>query len=237
MNITKEFLIDNDIITMFFTTKEGDINCVLRKKNKNLFFFDLCDEYSGDEKTLVLTITSKKNEKIEVTELIASVYESGVDYIIATIENLSNNYLGTFFDKIEKIDLQDEKYGRRQEERIKIGQTNYKLFGINSPEQKIYCENIKFINPCVIIDVSIHGICIITNYDNLLKKIENFNIHLSFINPIQTVNLKVHKVNVRLKKTPNTMYAIISCQLLEPINYIWKERVMEIIEKLNIENK
>ena len=132
---------------------------------------------------------------------------------------------------LSRLDLQDEKYGRRKEPRIKLGKEKSLLFGLSSAEQKLFSKSAKIIQPCAIIDASIHGICVITPYENpAFKNIENFNIHLSFINPEQTVILQAHKVSSKINDTQNKVFSTISCQLLEPINYIWKERVIKMIE-------
>ena len=76
-----------------------------------------------------------------------------------------------------------------------------------------------------------HGICIITPFDNpIFKTLENFSIQLSFNNPEQTVILQCHKVHTKLSNTEHRVFSTLSCQLLEPIHYAWKERVMQMLE-------
>ena len=79
--------------------------------------------------------------------------------------------------------------------------------------------------------MSLHGICIITPfYNDFSKKLDNFIIQVSFSNPEQNVLLQAHKVHTKLNHSENKTFATISCQLLEPINYIWKERVIKMLE-------
>ena len=85
--------------------------------------------------------------------------------------------------------------------------------------------------PCAVVDASLHGICIITPCsDHRMKDCDSFNVMLNFVSPEQTIVLKCHKVHAQLKKTESKIYARISCQLLEPIHFAWKERVITLLE-------
>ena len=114
---------------------------------------------------------------------------------------------------------------------IAIGKLNAQLFGLQTLEQKILTG--ERTHPCVIIDASLHGLCIITPFNNdISKKLDNFVIQVFFSNPEQNILLQAHKVHTKLKHTENKTFATISCQLLEPINYIWKERVIKMLETI-----
>ena len=63
-----------------------------------------------------------------------------------------------------------------------------------------------------------------------MRDCDSFNVMLNFVNPEQTIVLKCHKVHAQLKKTESKIYARISCQLLEPIHFAWKERVIKLLE-------
>ena len=129
------------------------------------------------------------------------------------------------------MEYQDEKYGRRKEPRVHIGKEKATQFGLTSIEQKLFSHQAKIIQPCAISDVSLHGICIITPFDDhQFKNIKNFNIQITFSEPNQTVNLEAHKVHTKLNHITNKTFATISCQLLEPISYVWKERVIKMLE-------
>ena len=92
-------------------------------------------------------------------------------------------------------------------------------------------NGIKIQQPCAVVDASIHGICIITPCtDQRMKDCDSFNVMLNFVNPEQAIVLKCHKVHAQLKKTESKIYARISCQLLEPIHFVWKERVIKLLE-------
>ena len=233
MTITKEFLIDSGIISMNIIKYVFNINCILIKSEKNTLLFN----YSGTESfykndKVFLNILYKGTSGIpETSKTELLVTEAGRDYIQTDIIT-ADDFFSEFQKKLSFLEYQDEKYGRRKEPRISVGKNNFEAFGLTSVEQKIFSETARIIQPCAILDVSFHGICIITPFENkAFKNIENFNIHLSFLNPVQTVILMAHKVHSKLKSTEdNNVFATISCQLLEPINYIWKERVIKILE-------
>lgn len=231
MNITKELLDDFSVIAMFFSTGKNDINCILKKTNNGIYLFNFTGNYvfAAGEK-IELRISFRKKNEVSVSKADIKVIESGLNYVLGTITDFDEN-ISELIAKIHSLEFNDEKYGRRKENRIAIGKENSALFGLSSVEQKLLSKTAKIIQPCAVLDASIHGICIVTPFDNqAFKNVENFNICLSFINPEQTVILQAHKVHSKLNTTNSRTFATISCQLLEPINYIWKERVIKMIE-------
>ena len=202
--------------------------------DKGKIVFSLHNNITADNR-ISLQVVIQEDEGSFISEVQAlNIIEKDSNYIIATVKNEEQKHNKTIMKLLEllsRLDLQDEKYGRRKEPRIKLGKEKSLLFGLSSAEQKLFSKSAKIIQPCAIIDASIHGICVITPYENpAFKNIENFNIHLSFINPEQTVILQAHKVSSKINDTQNKVFSTISCQLLEPINYIWKERIIKMIE-------
>ena len=235
MTVTKEILQDLKIISMNLIN-ESDVlfPCIITKYDKGKLVFSLHNNVITDNR-ISLQVVVQEDEGNFINEVQALyIIEKDSNYIIATIkteEQKHNKTIMNLLELLSRLDLQDEKYGRRKEPRIKLGKEKSLLFGLSSAEQKLFSKSAKIIQPCAIIDASIHGICIITPYENpAFKNIENFNIHLSFINPEQTVILQAHKVSSKINDTQNKVFSTISCQLLEPINYIWKERVIKMIE-------
>lgn len=101
-------------------------------------------------------------------------------------------------------------------------------------EQKMSFSNQFF--PCVIIDVSIHGICLIAPYSPFYaKELENFLVSMNFVKENCFVTLKVHKVHSRLIKTQTGSYVKLSCQILEPIHFLWREKVISMIKNIEKE--
>lgn len=161
-----------------------------------------------------------------------AVIESGEDFCDIEISGSEKKEKTVaFISALEELDEKYTKYGRRKEERVEIGKRNSAKFGLSYPEQTVFINGIKAQQPCAVVDASIHGICIITPCaDQRIKDCGSFNVMLNFTNPEQTVVLKCHKVHSQLKKTESKTYARISCQLLEPVHFAWKERVIRMLE-------
>ncbi|MDE6245889.1 MAG: hypothetical protein K2M50_09590, partial [Treponemataceae bacterium] len=106
-------------------------------------------------------------------------------------------------------------------------------FGLESPEQKVFVRSKKIIQPCAIVDASIHGVCIITPFSDGFKDVENFCVKVGFSSPVESAIMEAHKVHSRLVKTERSVFAKVSAQLLEPISHIWKGRVARLIEELD----
>lgn len=232
MNITKEFLDGLNLVSLFFTQEQNDINCVLKRSEKGVLFFNFTGDFKFAEgERLPLSATFQKEAALTVSRAEFKILESGLDWILGTVEKCEND-LREVLERISFLERQDEKYGRRKERRVKIGKENFLAFGLSSPEQKLFSKAAKIIQPCAIVDASIHGVCVVTPFENpLFKNIDNFNVHLSFVNPEQTVLLQAHTVLLRIDNANGKTFATISCQLLEPIHYVWKERVINLLEK------
>lgn len=232
MNITKEFLDGLNLVSLFFTQGKNDINCVLKRSEKGVLFFNFTGDFKFAEgERLPLSATFQKEAALTVSRADFKIIESGLDWILGTAENCEND-LREVLERISFLEERYEKYGRRKERRVKIGKENSLAFGLSSPEQKLFSKAAKIIQPCAIVDASIHGVCIVTPFENpLFKNIDNFNLHISFVNPEQAVLLQAHKVLLRLDNANGRTFATISCQLLEPIHYVWKERVVNLLEK------
>ena len=122
-----------------------------------------------------------------------------------------------------------ESFGRRKEERVKIGKEKAKSFGLASVEQTVFFPASRTEQPCVVLDASVHGVCVITPKTPSTGKEENFCVKISFEKPAQTIVLRAHKVYSKITKTERASFATLSCQLLEPVHVVWKERVIALI--------
>lgn len=214
--------------------------------NENYMVFPI--EYH--DFTFSLSVSSKiknlfRNKKIDLQ---ISFFEKQTIEFVANLESFSDDTLTIFvekdnssleakdfLEKIELFDYQDDFYSkRRSENRFPIGKEHYKDFGLSSVEQAIFIPQMKFVQPCAIVDVSFHGLQIITPYDNQTIKKENlFFVKLDFV-PKELVVVKIHKVNARLNNIGEKTYANISCQLLEPINFSWKRRIIQMLKNTNV---
>ncbi len=234
MTITKELLCQLHFISMDLILGNQDYLVSLFRQNNDEWELKLSNKL---ELKNIQTVTLKLIFDDYQTECSVLIKETGEDFIIVNKpERNDDMILQQFIQQLNKIEYNNEKYGRRKEERIRIGLEKYKDFNLSKPEQTIIIEENRYINQCAIVDVSLHGIQIVTPYMKPIEKTNNFFISVSFINPSETIIINLHKVYTRLTKINNRIYANLSCQILEPVNYIWKERVINIIQIQNTIN-
>ena len=230
MKITKELLEHLKVKTISLDNCGENVLCFLERIDNGKWTF-----------SITRAIDLSKNKKLsflinfyeyETSILCAKLIDSGEDWceVIPEKENIDSR-LALFLSMISKTEAKYESFGRRKEARVKIGKEKFDDFGLGSLKQKVFLSGAKFLQPCVVLDASVHGICIITQETPAIKNEENISIKLSFQNPEQTVILNAHKVYSRLSKTRTKSFLTLSCQLLEPIHFAWKERIISMIEK------
>lgn len=226
MKINKEILEYLKITSISITKDNRDYICYLINQDNNIWTFNLANPISFENIEVSIKINIDSHLIQFNAKIINCINESNfVDIELPHIEDI---YFMHLYNTLALLEYQDKKYGRRQEKRIEIGFDNSKKFGFKTPEQLIIIEN--NIQPCAIIDVSIHGICIITQLNISTRNLSNFLISLSFESPDQRVLLQVHKVHEKIISTKNKKFTQISCQILAPINFIWKDRVIKLLE-------
>ena len=227
MKITKELLEHLNVITISLNNKNNDILCFLDRIEKNVWTFLISEKQTFEQNDLAFKIVF--NQENKPCKFKAEISEFGENWI-TVIPYKSNNSRFIIFQKVlSDMEEKYELYGRRKEERIKIGKAQFKTFGLASIQQQVFVHGIKFIQPCVVLDASLHGICIITTSTPLIQNEETFFIKLMFEQPIYTVILKAHKVYSRLNKTDSKTFITLSCQLLEPIHFEWKNRIIKML--------
>lgn len=251
MTVSKELIQDLNIISMtlqFFKKKSyfasdlklvKQISCVLTKYEKGFFQFNLLENLEKTEFDEVkINICVQESDVVFNSETaILKLEEKGLTWLSAKLISNSPKTIKRLLDNLAILEKQEEKFGRRKEPRIKISKENFMQLGLNSIEQKVFSKSAKVILPCALIDISVHGLCIITPFENpTFKNLENFNIQVSFLHPEQTIILQCHKVHSKLNNTENRIFATLSCQLLEPIHYVWKERILKMLENENFGN-
>ena len=230
MNITKEILEWLKVSSIAIRKDGADIMSFLTRFTSEIWTLTMLQKHDflqNEKISVQINFTDGESE-----EFIGTVIESGEDFCDIRISGSEKKEkTAAFISALENLDEKYIKYGRRKEERIEIGKRNSEKFGLSSPEQTVFVNGIKMQQPCAVVDASIHGICIITPCtDQRMKDCDSFNVMLNFVNPEQTIVLKCHKVHAQLKKTESKIYARISCQLLEPIHFAWKERVIKLLE-------
>lgn len=230
MNITKELLSYLKVVSTNLVINEKDNLCFIERQEKDAWSLRLQDRLSdckeGDSAFLKIRFANEASEYSPVT-----IKEIGIDYCEVTIPSLKSE-LNTqkIVQKFFNLEYKDEQYGHRKEKRLSIGTVNSEKFCLARPEQQFYLPSAKTVQVCAIKDASVHGICVVTNYHNDMRVNDVFNVLVSFKNPDEKILLKAHKVHVKLNDTSegNTM-ATISCQLLEPVHFRWKERVIAML--------
>ena len=231
MKITKE-LLEHLKVNSFSLEKDGrDILCHLDRVEKGLWTFTLPNAQNLRIGEIAeVTVLFEREEMTSV--LYAEIKDFGENWIcVCPEENAATDRLSAFYKIIRDMEEKYETFGRRKENRIKIGKENARKFGLSKLEQEIFLQGVKLLQPCVVLDASVHGICVITLETPFIKKEETFCIRLSFQNPEQTVILRAHKVYSRLSKTEQKTFTTLSCQLLEPIHFAWKDRVIAMISE------
>lgn len=230
MTINKELCNKLQLINSDLLINDREILCYLEKQNKEKWTFHTSTELDldKDQKSIIV----KMNYVNYITQFTGTILEAGNDYIVlCKPQDSQDPYIKDTIEALDKIEKNDEKYGQRKEQRIKIGIKKSKDFGLKSPEQVFVLERERYSGPCAIVDASIHGVQILAPYSSILRNINNFNMLISFENPNQHIILDLHKVNIKLTKNNDKTYANISCQIMEPISYIWKERLIKLLNE------
>ena len=229
MKVTKEILNNFKVVSISYLSGSKDTLCALDRIEGGAWTLSFAKKPKAKTGSDVrLRFVFDGADGFEETS--ARVLDSGGDWIKIRLYDGGGEGISRLATGLVEMEKKIETFGRRKEERIKIGKEKFKNFGLSRIEQSLFFAGIKAVQPCVVLDASVHGICVVTTETPALKREENFSIKLSFDNPLQTVSLKAHKVYSRLTKTESKTFATVSCQLLEPIHFAWKERVIKMIE-------
>ena len=230
MKITKELLEHLKVRSMSLTSGKANLLCFLERVEKGKWTFSLpnkTDFAKGEKITINIVFYEEEQGEIHAT-----VDDFGEDWLTIMPENLSENTrVNAFLTMLGEMESKYETFGRRRETRIRIGKERYRELGLSRLEQVLFLPGIKLQQPCAVLDASVHGICVITPHTKPVQDEENFCVKLTFTNPEETVILQAHKVYSRLDKTEGKTFATLSCQLLEPIHFAWKERVIGLLTK------
>lgn len=229
MKVTKELLEHLKVRSISIIHDGTNRLCFLDRIEKGTFTFSTAQKIGlmKGEKISFQVDFFDEGGKIE-----AELTDFGEDWLTVVPETeTENTRVKAFLTIIADMEAKYESFGRRKEERVKIGKEKYADFGLSGIEQTVFLPGIKLAQPCVVLDASVHGICVITPRTKAIQEEEIFCIKLNFKNPEQSIILKAHKVYSRQNKTNDKIFCTLSCQLLEPVHFAWKERVIAIIEK------
>ena len=228
MKMSKDLLEHLKITSLLININDKDYLVYFQKYEKNRWTLFLPNEINLEENDLVLQINFHNETQFVFS---AEIIEKGSDYCIIQVpDNIDDYEFQKMIKTLYELEYKDDKFGRRKEIRLKIGKENYKDFGLSGLQQSVFLRGNTQAQPCVVVDASIHGICLITPYISG-EHYENFYVKLNFSSPDQNILLQLHKVNIKINTVGNENYATISCQLLEPINFAWKDRIYNMIEK------
>ena len=231
MTITKEIWEQFKIISIVLKEKDKDIMCFPKQyENRILILYVL--EQTGfqyaDPVSIQLTFSDGYIGIFQVKAL-----KEDNDYCnILVPKTVSDSRIQDFIDMLDEQDRRHKQYEKRKEHRIIIGKSNFSAFGLVSPQQTLFIHDLYSHQPCAVVDASIHGICIITLYTDIAKNTrETFYVKLHFRLPEQHIILRCQSVHTRRIEPGKNIYAMISCRLIEPIHFIWKERILNFMEK------
>ena len=238
MKITKELLEYLNISTMTISGSASEDLCVLSKVTGKDWFLNITypmKYFSEENISLKINFaneTEKKTSIIKSGRIIAPIKELGDNWISIDIEKCrADKEASNVIDTLNKLVFNDEKYGRRKENRYEIGTKNFKNFSMNSAEQMIYLKTAKITLPCAIKDISLHGMCIICPDSIALDRESTIIVRICFNEPEQSTLLTGHKVFIKKISTKSKKYAVISLQLLEPVHFVFRQRLIEYIQK------
>ena len=230
MNITKELLDHLNVKSLTIRQGALDVLCFLVRIENGIWTLSLSTsvDFAALQKVeLQITFQDEKG-----TSFHALLLAHGEDWCTITIdEDTESRLLKNFIDALVAMERRYEQFGRRKEMRLTIGRENARQFGLAGMEQALFLPAARIQQPCVVLDASVHGICIITPFSaGAIRSADSFCIKLGFERPEQNIVLNAHKVYTRLNKVGTKAYASISCQLLEPVHFAWKERVIALLE-------
>ena len=227
MNITKEHLASLGIISMALSVEGTSVLCFIRRHKTDEWLISVGGILAVKKGKRAVLFINFKDSGVHSYECI--ILDSGEDWVLVTPPVIENDiYLKDLYTSMCRMEQLDEEYGRRKEERIIIGKQRYKEFGLDTPEQKAIVGVASM--PCAIVDASIHGVCVITPYHpSYARGFDKFTVRLDFLKEGVT-RLLVHKVHLQLSGVTERTYAKVAGQLLEPIPYVWKQRVVSLLE-------
>ena len=235
MNISKDYCNTLGISSFSFNKGTETSLCCLQQVNRQEWTF-----FTGNPVKFIINDTIKlhvnfKDNPEANTDIPVNVKEVGYNYCCVNLQNqYENETFNGVLKTLNELESIFERFARRKEKRIAISTKNYQNFGLEKMEQYIFFEEIHSVQPCVIVDASIHGVQILTQYsEEILKRTALFKIKVEFENPKETVFLTLHQVHSRVTQTSEQKFLNISCQILEPIHLEWKSRVIKMLQQQN----
>lgn len=157
--------------------------------------------------------------------------------VLCSVSQLSNNFNSyllmfenqldqAFIDRLSKFHQITSASEKRRESRYNIGIENWKTFGLSKPEVQIVFDSKTY--KCIINNVSVHGALLTGETASISQNGSMINFVCSFNDPAANVFQNALIVNCQnLQKN----YSRYSLQFLDPVSFIWQERIQKFEEK------
>lgn len=229
MKITRELLEHFQVCSILVSDLDGKEHLAYFEKYENkCWSLYIPDKITPVHEELLLQINFRNDKNIVFT---AAVIEYSDNLCTLRIpESIDNVQFQDMIQSLYDIEYTDKLYGRRKEPRLKIGKEKYLEFGLETIQQQVVYNGTSLCQPCVIIDASVHGICLMTPYIPE-ETYDFFFVRIKFTDPDQDITLQLHKVNIRVTDTDGCCIATVSCQILEPIHFVWRNRVYSLLRQ------
>ncbi|MCR4714280.1 MAG: hypothetical protein K5751_07865 [Treponemataceae bacterium] len=134
--------------------------------------------------------------------------------------------MGVIVSRLSQYE-RNEEFERRHELRVKIGIEGASDFGLAGPEQYVLTEPGEL--PCVIVDASVHGVQLLMESCRALASSPILKLKVSFSCPSDEIIMSLNKVYAHGKEAGGKVWSYVSCQILEPVHFVWRERVLAML--------
>lgn len=224
MTVTKEMLehIGVKSISMHGRDSDMDVLCSLVRVKEHVWYLN----YTAPEGFSPVP-SLRINKDNEIMEGPVKVLEKTSCTLM--IEEPSSGCFEPVVKKLATYEKNDN-YERRKEKRIKVGIKNSSGFGLTSPQQYVIIGGAEL--ECVIVDASVHGIQLLLENKRILAAADIFTVKVAFTDTC--VLLRLNRVFSNVKEIKGKSYVYISAQILEPVHFIWKERVISFLKIMRI---
>ena len=223
MKVTKEMTDRLGIRSMTIRTEEGDAACCLVRIKEGLWYIrhtpSLVSDMNGRECPFVIGTSGDS--------LDGTVIVRGQDGdTLVTEPPVGGEGMGVIVKRLSEYE-RNEDYERRQEKRVKVGIDGAPAFGLKAPEQYVLTESGEL--PCVIVDVSVHGVQLLMESCRALASSPILRLKVSFSSPADEIIMSLNKVYAHGKEAGGKVWSYVSCQILEPVHFVWRERVLAML--------
>ncbi|MBO4704846.1 MAG: hypothetical protein J5647_03815 [Spirochaetaceae bacterium] len=223
MKVTREMTNRLGIRSMTIDTGDGDAACILEKIKEGMWHIRHTQgrEYDLDGKTLMFRLGTQKTVEEGTIRII-----SGDDGLLVAEPPEGGDEITRITRKLMEYET-NEKFERRSESRVKVGITGARQFGLDNPQQ--YVISGKDALSCVLVDVSVHGVQLLMENCRSVESSQIMKLKVSFESPSEEIIMSINKVYSHCRTADGRTWAYVSCQILEPVHFVWRERVLAML--------